>query len=107
MTLRRWGPDQRGFRDMVVLDNYALFLDVVIGYAAALVLLLSIDYLRRAGIQSGEYYALVLFSAAGMMLMASASDLVVVFLALELMSLSPLRARRPLQAAPGVGARRR
>jgi NADH-quinone oxidoreductase subunit N len=87
VALTRWGHGQRGFRDMVVLDNYALFVDVVIAYAAALVILLSIDYLGREGVQSGEYYALVLFSASGMMLMASANDLVVVFLALELMSL--------------------
>jgi NADH-quinone oxidoreductase subunit N len=87
VALTCWGRDYRGFHGMVVLDNYALFVDVVICYAVALVLLLSIDYLRRAGVQSGEYYALVLFSAAGMMLMASANDLLVVFLALELMSL--------------------
>ena len=88
LTLMQWGHDQRGFRDMVVLDNYALFIDVVICYAAALVILLSIDYLQRTGLQSGEYYALVLFSTSGMMLMASANDLIVVFLSLELMSLS-------------------
>jgi len=87
VVLTRWGHDQRGFRDMVVLDNYALFLDVIICYAVALVILLSVDYLRREGVASGEYYALVLFSASGMMLMASANDLVVVFLALELMSI--------------------
>jgi NADH-quinone oxidoreductase subunit N len=86
-ALTRWGRDQRGFRDMVVLDNYALFVDVIICYAVALVILLSIDYLRRQGVQLGEYYALVLFSASGMMLMASANDLIVVFLGLELMSL--------------------
>jgi NADH-quinone oxidoreductase subunit N len=50
--------------------------------------MLSMDYLGRTGSESGEYYALVLFSTAGMMLMASAGDLIVVFLALELMSLS-------------------
>jgi NADH-quinone oxidoreductase subunit N len=87
VALTRWGRDHRGFHDMVVLDNYALFVDVVICYAVSLVILLSIDYLRREGAQSGEYYALVLFSASGMMLLASANDLVVVFLALELMSL--------------------
>ena len=87
VTLTRWGRDHRGFHDMVVLDNYALFVDVVICYATALVILLSMDYLRREGVQSGEYYALVLFSASGMTLMAAASDLIVVFLSLELMSL--------------------
>jgi NADH-quinone oxidoreductase subunit N len=88
VSIVRWNGIGRAFHDMVVLDNYALFFDIVICYAAALVLLLSVDYLRRAGAESGEYYGLVLFSAAGMMLLASANDLVVVFLAIELMSLS-------------------
>jgi len=73
---------------MVVLDNFALYVHVVICYAAALILLLSVDYLPRSGAASGEYYALVLFATAGMMLLAAAGDLVVLFLALELMSLS-------------------
>ena len=87
-TLARWSTPGRAFRDMVVLDNFALFFNVVICYAGALIVLLSMDYLRRTGTESGEYWALVLFATAGMMLLAAAGDLVVVFLALELMSLS-------------------
>jgi NADH-quinone oxidoreductase subunit N len=87
-TLAVWGGRGRGFRDMIVLDNYALFFHLIIVYAAALAVLMSIDYLRRAGADSAEYYALVLFSTAGMLLLASANDLIVVFLAVELMSLS-------------------
>ena len=87
-SLAAWGGRGRAFRDMVILDNYALFFHVVICYAAALIVLLSIDYLRRTGAESGEYYALVLFSTSGMLLLTSASDLIVVFLAIELMSLS-------------------
>src|SRR2546428_10804618 len=87
VNVTRWGSEARAFGDMVVLDGYALFFDLVIGYAVGLVLLLSGDYLRRAGAESGEYYALVLFSASGMMLLASATDLIIVFLSLELMSL--------------------
>ncbi len=87
-SLAAWGGRGRGFRDMVILDNYALFFHVVICYGAALIVLLSIDYLRRNGVESGEYYALVLFSTSGMLLLTSASDLIVVFLAIELMSLS-------------------
>jgi NADH-quinone oxidoreductase subunit N len=88
VSVLRWGSDERGFSDMIVLDNYALFFNVVICYAAALVLLLSLDYLRRTGAESGEYYGLLLFSTSGMMLLASANDLIMVFLAIELMSLS-------------------
>jgi NADH-quinone oxidoreductase subunit N len=87
-TLARWGTGGRAFRDMVVLDDYALFFNVIICYSGALIVLLSMDYLRRRGSDSAEYYALVLFATAGMMLLAAAGDLVVMFLALELMSLS-------------------
>ena len=87
-ALALWGRDERAFGGMLVLDNFALFLDVVICYAVALVLLLSMDYLRRNGMESGEYYILVLLATLGMMLMAQAADLILIFLALELMSLS-------------------
>ena len=87
-TVARWGGEARAFRDMVRLDDYALFFDLIICYAVSLVIMLSMDYLSRTGGESGEYYALVLFATAGMMLMASAGDLIVVFLSLELMSLS-------------------
>jgi NADH-quinone oxidoreductase subunit N len=89
-TVARWvaGTEDRAFRDMILLDRYALFFDFVICYATALVIMLSMDYLGRIGGESGEYYSLVLFATAGMMLMASAGDLIVIFLSLELMSLS-------------------
>ncbi len=83
-----WGAGVRAFRDMIALDDYALFFHVVVAYAAALVVLVSMDYLRRTGAECGEYYALVLFSTSGMLLLTSANDLIVVFLCIELMSLS-------------------
>ena len=46
------GDELRGFRGMVVLDRYAHFFNVVIGYATGLVILLSLDYVRRAGARS-------------------------------------------------------
>ena len=88
LTLKLWGVDTRAFHGMVALDNYALFFNLVIGYATGLVLLLSMDYLRRQGEECGEFYILILFAAVGMTLMASATDLIVIFLALETMSLS-------------------
>src|SRR6267378_1014357 len=87
-TVLLWGSDAPGFQGMVVLDNFALFLTLVIGYATGLILLLSIDYLQRRGMETGEFYILVLFSAAGMVIMAGANDLIVVFLGLETMSLA-------------------
>src|ERR1041385_8075568 len=83
-----WGSDVTGFQGMAVLDNLTLFATLVIGYATGLVLLQSIDYLKRRGMESGEFYILVLFAAAGMVIMAGANDLIAVFLGLETMSLA-------------------
>ena len=88
LTLRLWGSDVRAFRGMMVLDSFALFFNLVIGYATGLVLLLSIDYVDGRASRRGEFYILVLFAAVGMMLMASAGDLIIVFLGLEIMSIS-------------------
>ena len=87
-TLLLWGSEESGFQGMVVLDNFTLFVTLVIGYATGLVLLLSIDYLQRLEMESGEFYILVLFAATGMVVMAGANDLIVVFLGLETMSLA-------------------
>ena len=48
---------------------------------------LAYDYVKRMGLERGEYYTLLLFSISGMMLMAQAADLIIVFLALELLSI--------------------
>jgi NADH-quinone oxidoreductase subunit N len=87
-SLTMWGADRHALSGMVVLDNFALFFHLIIAYATGLILLLSMDYVRRQGVETGEFYILVLFAAVGMMLMASAADLLVVFLGLEVMSLS-------------------
>jgi NADH-quinone oxidoreductase subunit N len=88
MTFSIGGGELQGFRGMVVLDPYALFFNIVIGYATGLVLLLSMDYIRREGQEAGEFYILILLSALGMMLMAAAGDLIIVFLGLETMSIA-------------------
>ncbi len=87
-SLALWGEGERAFRGMVILDSFALFFNVIFCFSTALVLMLSIDSLPQRGAERGEYYALVLFAALGMMLMASGTDLIVIFLGLELMSLS-------------------
>ncbi len=82
-----WGANTSAFRGMVIADNFGLFLSVVIVIGAVLSVLLSIDFLRAQRIDQGEYYALLLASVAGMIVMATATDLVIVFLGLELLSL--------------------
>ncbi len=73
---------------MIAVDRYALFFRLVILGCAALGVLLAAHYLERTGEGRGEYYALLLFAASGMTLLAAAADLIVVFLALEVLSLS-------------------
>jgi len=88
VALRMWGVDARAYRGMVAMDGFALFFDLIIGYSTGLVLLLSMDYIRRQRMESGEFHILVIFAAVGMVLMASGTDLIVIFLALETMSLA-------------------
>ncbi len=87
-SLLLWGRPGATFQEMVVLDRFALFVNAVVCLAGALVLLLSVGYVRRQRAETSEYYVLVLFAALGMMLMASAVDLLMIFLGLELMSLA-------------------
>jgi len=71
-----------------VLDPFATFFKLVFFLACGLGILLSIKYLEIEDINRGEYYALMLFATSGMMLMASAGDLITLYLGLELMALS-------------------
>ncbi|MBM3673499.1 MAG: NADH-quinone oxidoreductase subunit N [Actinobacteria bacterium] len=74
--------------DMVAVDGFAVFVGTVVLIATGLVLLLSSKYLARRGIESRpEYVALLLLSAAGMLVMSTANDLIVVFVALETLSI--------------------
>jgi NADH-quinone oxidoreductase subunit N len=76
------------FRHTFALDGYAIFFDLLILGAGVLVVLMSMSYLEESGIGAGEYYALVLFAIVGMIVMTSATDLIVLFLGLEIMSIS-------------------
>ena len=83
-----WATKETAFADSLALDQYALFFNFVICLTGALTLLMSMDYLHTINLGVGEYYVQLLLAVVGMMLMAAATDLIVVFLALELMSIS-------------------
>ncbi len=76
------------FNEMMISDSYSHFMNLLFLGAAGLTFLGSLNYLDREGLQHPEYYVLLLFSTIGMMLMVSALDLIVLFIALELMSLT-------------------
>ncbi|MEX2256193.1 MAG: NADH-quinone oxidoreductase subunit N [Acidimicrobiia bacterium] len=72
---------------MVRVDPFGVFLGVVVVAATALAVLLSVAYLRREGLEAPEYLGLMLLSGAGMLAMTTANDLIVVFVALEVLSI--------------------
>ncbi|MBN2388024.1 MAG: NADH-quinone oxidoreductase subunit N [Anaerolineales bacterium] len=87
LTLGRAGQIGSGFRGMVVQDGFSTFLAVLILGSGLLGIALAYDYMRRMGWERGEFYPILMFSVSGMVLMAQAADLIVVFLALELLSI--------------------
>jgi len=77
-----------GFWGMVHVDSFSVFFHFLVTAVTALVILSSYEYMQVQQIQAGEYYALVLFGALGMCLMSSAVELVLIFIALEISSIS-------------------
>jgi NADH-quinone oxidoreductase subunit N len=76
-----------GFNGMVVRDGFSTFLSALLLISGLLGVALAFGYVKRMNIERGEYYTLLLFSITGMMLMVQAADLIIVFLALELLSI--------------------
>lgn len=87
-TLPLMGAEMSAFGGMFTNDGYGLFFKVIFLLIAFLTLLISIGYARRVEIEGGEYYALILLATVGMMLMASGTHLITLFLGLETMSIS-------------------
>ena len=86
-ALAQIGMTGTGFNNMVVIDGFSTFVDALLLVTGLFSIALAYGYLKRMGIERGEYYTLLLFSIAGMLLMAQASDLIIVFLALEMLSI--------------------
>lgn len=76
------------FDRMFVVDSYSTFFKMVFYLSTFLAVLLSVNYLKVEAIESGEYYILMLFALGGMMVMASGTDLLSIYVGLELMALS-------------------
>lgn len=87
LTLLNFGSGETALAGMFVADSFTGFMNLIALTAAAITILLSIDYLKRTGNARGEFYSLLLLSTAGAMFMASANDLIVVFVSLELLSI--------------------
>jgi NADH-quinone oxidoreductase subunit N len=77
-----------GFWGMVKVDSFSTFFHVVVTAITAVVILTSYEYMEVQQLRAGEYYGLILFGAVGMCLMSSAVELVLIFIALEISSIS-------------------
>ena len=82
-----WNRNATSF-GVVTADNFSLFVNLVLVAVGILTVIFSSQTVERDGIPAGEYYAIMLFAIVGMMLMGQATDLLVIFLALETMSIA-------------------
>jgi NADH-quinone oxidoreductase subunit N len=99
-----WNRNTEGF-GVIVADNFGLFVTLTLVVIGVLTIMFSSQVLERDGVPSGEYYAVLLFSIVGMMMMATANDLLVIFIALEILSLAVYvltGVRRDVQGTEGA-----
>lgn len=88
LAVRSWSHSATGFAGMVSLDTFGISFTFIFLAAAALTILLSLNHLERGYLLYADYLALILFATLGMMLLASATNLVMVFVGLETLSVS-------------------
>ena len=84
----RWVGPHAAFNGMIVLDELRLSFTLIFIVVAILTVLISSVWIESERLPAGEYHSLLLFATSGMMLMASAGDLVIVFLGLEILSIA-------------------
>ncbi|WP_298440188.1 NADH-quinone oxidoreductase subunit N [Geobacter sp.] len=87
-VLNGWNAPVSGFSGSVLQDNFAVFFKCIFLLSGGLTILISDHYFKREGCNVGELYPLLLFATVGMMLMASGTDLMTIFLGLEVLSVS-------------------
>jgi NADH-quinone oxidoreductase subunit N len=99
-------PAGRTFGGQAMVDGFSIFITVTVCAGVALSALVAAPWLQVRGAERGEFYALMLFAASGMTLLGSASDLLVAFIGIEVMSLATYalaawmrRGRKPAEAA--------
>ncbi len=88
LAVRTWGAGELQLGGAVAVDGFSVFAKVALAGFGLLTVWLAHEYLDRRGIEEAEFYALVMFAVAGMMLMTAAADLIVMFIALETFSLA-------------------
>ncbi|MBU4329490.1 MAG: NADH-quinone oxidoreductase subunit N [Acidobacteria bacterium] len=87
-VIRSWNQNLSFFDGKLLLDNVGLFFILLLIIATALVILISLKYISLQNVNRGEFYPLLLLALSGMMMMVTSSDLLIIFLGLEVLSIS-------------------
>src|SRR6266571_8943806 len=88
-VLSLWGRNgETSFRGMIITDDFRTFFAMIFLLVAFLTVLISIRWIEDEALPTGEYFALLMFATTGMLFMAAANDLVMIFLGLEITSIS-------------------
>ncbi len=82
------GDPGAAFHDMLIIDGFATFFRVLVIAVGILAVFASTEYLRREHSLGGEFFALILFSIVGQCLMATANELIMIFIGLEISSIA-------------------
>jgi NADH-quinone oxidoreductase subunit N len=83
-----WNVGGSTFSDMLVLDRYSLALTWIFLIVGAMACAMALEYLPRHGMEQGEFYPLIMFAVAGMILLSQGTDLIVLFLGVEALSIT-------------------
>lgn len=83
-----WNGDYTYFNQSLILDKFAIFFSFILTVVVSFVVLLSMKYILLQDTNYGEFYSLLLLALSGMVIMVSSSDLLVIFLGLEVLSIS-------------------
>jgi NADH-quinone oxidoreductase subunit N len=87
-TIALWGQNRASFGGLVVADDFFVFFGAAALAILALTIVLSAEFVAREGFSAGEYYALLLFTGCGMLVLVAARDLIVLLIGLEILSIS-------------------
>ena len=87
-SLAKYNLPVFSFNGAYVVDHLSVFFTFIFCISSALAILLSVDFNKREGIKVGEYYSLILFCTVGMVLLASSTDMIMIFLGIEVVSIS-------------------
>jgi len=88
VSLRFWGKDYTYFSGILHWDDPSLVFSMLLNLATVFVVLISMRYIGQQDANHGEFYSLLLFALTGALIMVSTADLLVVFLGLEVLSIS-------------------